>query len=82
VPQSTKCCGAPHRAFGERMVASIPGQGDLGYPPSYQVLWSGYTTLGVGTQHNLLALRPLLSISECVGVESPSPCSLCKAANF
>src|SRR5215203_2469378 len=69
VLQSTKCCGALHRAFGEGMVVWIPGQGDLGYPPSYRVVWSGYTTtLGVGAQHNLLSLRPLLSITQCVGV--------------
>jgi len=33
VQQRTKCCGVPCPPFGERMLASILGQGDLMYPP-------------------------------------------------
>ena len=54
----------------------IPGQGDLGYPPSYRVVWSGYTTLGVGAQHNLLSPAPALYCTVCGRAVSFSMLSL------
>src|SRR5215213_3153022 len=53
VLQSTKCCGALHRPFGERMVVSIPGQGDLDYPPP--IGSSGPATPHSGSAHNTIS---------------------------